>query len=146
MGVWLTLLGLAAAVAGSAQEASAGKAKEVFQKVCSSCHKPETGVATRRTREQWQETIEKMLAKGLKASDDDLNTIFDYLVAEYGKVNVNRATASELAEVLGLPAKEAERIVRYRRDKGKFEDFEALGKVPDIDVKRLEKSREAISF
>ena len=146
MKVWLTWLGLAAAVAGSAQEASAGKSKEVFQRVCSACHKPETNVSARRTREQWLETIEKMVAKGLKATDEELNTVLDYLVGQYGRVNVNRAAAADIAEVLGVSAKEAALIVKYRRDKGRFEDFEALGKVPDLDLKKLEKGREAISF
>ena len=140
------MLLVAGAVASRAQEASAGRPQEVFQKVCGLCHKPETGLATRRTREQWRETLEKMISKGLKATDEELNTVFDYLVGQYGRVNVNRAAADEIAEVLGVSAKEAARIVKHRRDNGKFEDFDALGKVPDLDLKKLEKSREAISF
>ena len=144
--VWLTLLFLALAVAGSAQEASGGRPKEMFQKVCASCHKPESVVSTRRTREQWLDTLEKMISKGLKATDEDLNAVLDYLVGQYGRVNVNRATADDIAEVLGLSPKEAEVIVKYRKDNGKFEDFDALSKVPGVDLKQLEKSREAVSF
>jgi DNA uptake protein ComE-like DNA-binding protein len=36
--------------------------------------------------------------------------------------------------------------VKYRKEHGRFEDFEALGKVPGVDSKKLEKSREAIGF
>src|SRR5437867_9845391 len=56
----------------------------------------------------------------------------------YGRVNVNTATASEIAEVLGLLPQEAEAIVKYRRDKEKFEDFEALSKTPGVAVEKLE--------
>jgi competence ComEA-like helix-hairpin-helix protein len=124
----------------------AARPSDVFQKLCGTCHKAETGIVTRRTTEQWQETIEKMISKGLKASDEDLNTVLDYLVGQFGKVNVNRAPAAEIAEVLGVSAKDAARIVKHRRDHGKFEDFEALAKVPEIDLKKLDQLREAIAF
>ena len=52
----------------------------------------------------------------------------------------------EIAEVLGLTAKEAEAIVKYRKDTARFEEFDDLGKVSGVDLKKLEKSREAISF
>ncbi|MBO0800579.1 MAG: c-type cytochrome, partial [Blastocatellia bacterium] len=45
---------------------------------------------------------------------------------------------------LGLPAGEAEAIVKYRQEKGKFESFEAFSKVPGVDVEKLRKKREAI--
>jgi len=64
----------------------------------------------------------------------------------YGKVNVNTAPAGEIAQILGLSQKEADAIVKFRKDHGKFEDFDALGKVPGVDPKKLEKSREAIAY
>jgi competence ComEA-like helix-hairpin-helix protein len=133
------------AVSAGAQQPAAGPPL-VFQRLCGACHKPDTGVAMRRTTEQWQETVEKMISKGLKASDEDLNAVLDYLIAQYGKVDVNRAPAAEIAEVLGVTAKDAARIVKHRRDHGKFEDFEALANVPEIDRKRLEQLRDAIAF
>jgi competence ComEA-like helix-hairpin-helix protein len=59
---------------------------------------------------------------------------------------VNTAAAGDIAEVLGLTAKEAEAIVKYRKDAARFEEFDDLGKVPGVDLKKLEKRREAISF
>jgi cytochrome c oxidase cbb3-type subunit 3 len=73
---------LAMAAAGGAQESS-----QLFQRMCGTCHKPELAVSTRRTREQWQETIDSMVAKGMKGSDKDLNSVLDYLVAQYGRVS-----------------------------------------------------------
>jgi competence protein ComEA len=88
-----------------------------------------------------------MISKqGAKIGDEEFGPILDYLVAAYGKVNVNKATAEEIVEVVGVSLKEAEAIVKYRKDNGGFEDFDALGKVPGVDRNKLEKSREAIVF
>ena len=120
--------------------------KEAFQKLCVSCHKPEVASAGRRTRGQWEDVVEKMINKGAKGSEDEFMLVLDYLVAEHGRVNVNNATANEMVEVLGVTREEGEAIVKHRRASGKFEDFDALAKVPQIDVKKLEKKRGAISF
>ncbi len=136
--VWI-LVALAAAI--DAQESPA-----LFQRVCGTCHKPERAVSTRRTRQQWEETIDLMVEKGMKSSDEELTKVLDYLVGQYGRVNVNTAAAGDIAEVLGLTAKEAEAIVKYRKDAARFEEFDDLGKVPGVDLKKLEKRREAISF
>jgi len=136
--VWILA---ALAAAGSAQEYP-----ELFQRVCGTCHKADRAVSTRRTRQQWEEMIDLMVAKGMKASDEDLTKVLDFLVGQYGRVNMNRAQAAEIVEVLGLTAKEAEAIVKYRKETARFEEFDDLGKVPGVDLKKLEKRREAISF
>jgi competence protein ComEA len=142
-GIALALL----AAAGVAQEPPAAKSKAAFERVCSGCHKLDSATSSRRTREQWQDTIEAMISKqGAKIGDEEFGPILDYLVAAYGKVNVNKATADEMVEVVGVSLKEAEAIVKYRKDNGGFEDFDALGKVPGVDRNKLEKSREAIAF
>lgn len=87
-----------------------------------------------------------MINLGAKGTEEEFVTILDYLVRQYGRVNVNTATADEIAEVVGLSAKEAEVIVKYRKEKGKFDSFEALSKAPGVAVEKLEKSRDAISF
>ena len=145
-GIWIPIVLLAEAVSVWPQEGSPEKSKEVFSKVCGSCHAPELAFSTRRSKEQWQELVDLMVSKGLKASDEDLTTAMSYLIRQHGRVNVNRARAEEIAEVLGLTAKEAEVIVKQRKDGGKFEDFEALAKTPGVDLQKLEKSREAIAF
>jgi len=87
-----------------------------------------------------------MINLGAKGTEEEFTAILDYLVRQYGRVNVNTATADEIAEVVGLSEKEAEVIVKYRKEKGKFDSFEALSKAPGVAVEKLEKSRDAISF
>jgi len=120
--------------------------KEALQKVCGACHALERVTASRRSRAQWDETMDKMISLGAKGTEEEFAAIMAYLIRWYGRVNVNVATAGEIAEVVGLSEKEAEVIVKYRREKGKFDDFEALSKAPGVAVEKLKKSRDAISF
>ena len=139
---------LAIAAAGLAQDTPASKPSEaIFEKTCSACHTADSVVSARRTRDQWQETIDAMVTQqGAKIADEEFGPILEYLVATYGKVNVNTAPAAEIAQIAGLSQKEADAVVKYRKEHGKFEDFEALAKVPDVDARKLEKSRDALAF
>ena len=127
-----------------AQENEAHKA--TFMKVCANCHKPEVVLSARRTKSQWEDTFEKMVARGAKGTDDEFTSAFLYLMTNFGKVNVNRAPLDELTQVLGVNDDIAAAIIKYRRGKGKIEDLEDLAKVPGIDAKKLEERREAIAF
>ncbi len=147
--VILAVLPLAViAAAGAVQEAPAAKpSKVMFEKTCSACHTAESVSSARRTREQWQEVMDEMVSQqGAKIGDEEYTPILEYLVAAFGKVNVNSAPADEIAQITGLSQKEAEAIVKFRKDNGKFEDFDGLGKVPGVDLKKLESKRDAIAY
>ena len=135
---------------GTAARATAPVAGEepppAFFRVCSKCHDGGRIVESRRMREQWEETLEKMVAKGATGSDEDFDAILFYLISEFGRVNVNSATAEDIAVVLHLEPKDADAIVRFRNEHGRFGDFEALKKVPGIPVDSLAMLRDAILF
>lgn len=73
-----------AAAACSAQDAGERKGAETFQKVCGTCHTTQSVLNVRRTRDQWQETIDKMVSLGAKASDAEFASILNYLSAAFG--------------------------------------------------------------
>src|SRR5438105_8096552 len=58
---------------------------EVFRKVCGTCHPIERAAAGPRSKAQWQETLDKMVLLGAKASDQEFETILNYLASEYGR-------------------------------------------------------------
>lgn len=87
-----------------------------------------------------------MIERGAQGSEEDFNTVFGYLRRHYGKVYINSATADDITTSLGLSGKDAEAILAYRKSNGSFADFEAVTKVPNIDVKTLEEHKDAVAF
>jgi cytochrome c oxidase cbb3-type subunit III len=63
---------------------SQAAAREVFQNVCGACHALETVTSQRRTRAQWQESINSMVARGAKGTEEQFSLILDYLTTQYG--------------------------------------------------------------
>jgi competence ComEA-like helix-hairpin-helix protein len=62
------------------------------------------------------------------------------------RVNVNQATAAQIAEGLQLKAAVAAAIVKHREGNGAFKGFEDLGKVAGVDVAALEARRLFIDY
>jgi competence ComEA-like helix-hairpin-helix protein len=117
-----------------------------FTKVCVKCHPVEKIVEGRRYRTQWDQVLEAMVARGAIATDQELDVIFDYLVANYGRVEINTAAADEIAEVLHVEPNVAAAIVQQRTSTGRIADFDALKAVPGVPVAALEKMRDAIVY
>jgi len=136
----------AATPSAATQPAADAKGAATFARVCSLCHDGARILSNRRSKSQWTEVIEKMMERGAQVSDDDFTEVMDYLLRHYGRINVNKAEAEDLAVVAGLSKKDAEAIVRYRDAQGDFPDFDALAKVPEIDIEKLNQAREAITF
>jgi len=158
---WILSLGVATAViAGSNTPAPRGAAEtvrsqqgeqsanapEAFTRVCGRCHVQDRIVEGRRSRSQWEEVLERMIAKGATGSDDDFGVVMEHLVSEYGRVGINSAPADEVAQVLHLDTKVADGIVSYRKAHGPFADFDALIAMPGAPVEALRKRRDAIVF
>ena len=131
---------------GAQQDAAKDPGAETFNAVCSKCHTPERILAARRTSTQWEEVLEKMTKIGAQITDENYETIMDYLLRRYGMININRGESKDIAMIVNLSAADADSIVKYRADHGAFADFDAVAKVPGIDVKKLEANRAAISF
>ena len=132
----LTVLSLAAGLAQEPQKpetrsAEDVKAEENFTRNCVKCHTADRVVGSRRTRTQWEEVMTTMqTARGAVIADEDWDVVLNFLVKHHGRVNVNRAAANELVEVLGVTPEAAENIVKYRKEHGNFEDFDGFAKVP----------------
>ncbi|HXT68630.1 MAG TPA: helix-hairpin-helix domain-containing protein [Vicinamibacterales bacterium] len=116
-------------------------------KVCTkACHGIEEIEAMRRSRTEWNVQVREMINKGAEATPADQALIKKYLTRYYGFVTVNTAAADEIAEVLGLSAKDASAIVAYRTANGKFADVDALKKVPGIDLAKIDEQPAALRF
>jgi competence protein ComEA len=126
-----------------------GPGKDALLKTCSKCHSPNVVMANRQDREGWENTITKMVSLGAVGTDEDFTAILDYLVKNFpqqSKINVNKATVTELQTGLSLSQKEAEAVVAYRDKNGDFKSFDDLKKVPLLDAKKIDEKRDRVTF
>lgn len=64
---------------------------------------------------------------------------------DQGKINLNKATATELTQLKGIGMKYAERIVEFREKNGPFKNVEDLLNVQGIGQKTLDKNKDRIT-
>jgi competence ComEA-like helix-hairpin-helix protein len=125
--------------------------KAVFERMCTSCHGIESIVRARNSRERWGEVVDDMVSRGAQGTDDEIESVIDYLAANFSKtaaqkVNVNKAAAPDLASGLSISAKGAEAIVGFRTDHGPFKELEDLKKVPGIDTKKVDGWKDRVEY
>ncbi len=139
---------LASMVSGWGQNSlPEGKGKETVSSVCSQCHGLIYVTSSKKTKENWQSCIESMVGFGAPLDEDEVDVVVQYLTANFGRtVNANKATAKELEAGLNFTAKEAEEVVRYREENGKFSRWEDLQKVPGLDAKKVEAVKDRLAF
>jgi len=64
---------------------------------------------------------------------------------EAKKININLASAEELAQLERIGPKYAERIVEFRTNNGPFKSIEDIIKVPGIGLKTYEANKDRIT-
>ncbi len=81
-GSFLLLVAMGMAAAAQLPD---GAGKATMQKVCSGCHAPEIVMGRHETKEGWEQIVSSMVDKGANGTDDEFNTIIDYLAANFPK-------------------------------------------------------------
>lgn len=120
--------------------------KKTVEKLCGNCHGLKLMAEMRRTRQAWQTSVNDMIPKGMKAEEEEMEEVIAYLARYLSRLNINRATKEDLADVLDLPPQQAAAIVEYRNKNGEFKNFDELEKVPGLDLKKLAAQRDRIGF
>src|SRR5271155_1508130 len=92
------------------QDLPDGPGKDPLLKLCQDCHDLDTVTQDNRTKEGWEKIIAKMIDRGAEGTDAQFEAIVSYLTKNFGRINVNKAPAAEMAPYLGFSAKEAEAI------------------------------------
>ncbi len=122
--------------------------KQVFQRVCIDCHGMEMIEGKHYRRELWQQTVQQMVRRGARASGGDVQTIVDYLAANYAptKIHVNSESAAELQLDLPITLDTASAIVRYRQEHGGFKSIDDLEKVPNLNPAIVRENQDRFVF
>jgi len=79
-----------------------GPGKEPTQRICSQCHEAAKAASIKLTRQGWNEEIDKMKALGAQASEQDFQTILDYLAAALLQYRARRGPWKALADLKDL--------------------------------------------
>lgn len=90
-----------------AQDLPAGKGREAFKTVCTSCHDAETTTNLRNTRGGWTEVIAAMKNNGADGTEAQFREILDYLTLNFGRKDdgaAKKAGSSTGGGGLGQPA------------------------------------------
>ena len=124
--------------------------KDITVKVCATCHAAETVASVRHTPEGWRDVITKMVAAGAEGTEQELETVFQYLSTQFPAeaqkaLNLNTATAIELESVAGLLRKEAAALIAHREKNGPCKKLEDLKKIAGLDYKKIEARKERLA-
>ena len=124
--------------------------RDVTVKLCAGCHAAETVASVRHPPEGWRDVIAKMVAAGAEGTEQELETVFQYLSTQFPAeaqkaLNLNTATAIELESVAGLLRKEAAALIAHRGKNGPCKKLEDLKKVAGLDYKKIETRKEQLA-
>ena len=124
--------------------------KDITVKVCAGCHAAETVASARHTPEGWRDVIAKMVAAGAMGTEQELETVFQYLSTQFPAeaqkaLNLNTATAIDLESVAGLLRKEAAALIAHREKNGPCKKLEDLKKIAGVDYKKIEARKELLA-
>jgi competence protein ComEA len=128
-----------------AQDLPDGPGKAEVLKLCRDCHDLDTVTMENRTKDGWKKTVAKMGERGAEGTDEQFEAVIQYLTKNFGRINVNTATAEEIVAGIGFSAKEADAIVGYRDKNGVYKDWTDLKKVDGLDAAKVDAKKNHIA-
>ena len=135
-----------------ADELPDGKGKELILRACIGCHKAGEIAVYRFTKDEYHTIVYRMGDRGAQATRAELDVIADYLFENFPKledatkINVNKATAQEIAAGLALSNEEAEAVVKYRERHGDYHAWGDLLIIYGVDGKKIAAAKDRMSF
>ncbi len=124
-----------------------GEGKEIVLSACVQCHGLGEITSHRMDTKGWQKVILDMVARGTQLLPGESETLVQYLATNFRPLlNVNTATATELAGLPAVDKRLAEAIVRYRDKSGPFKEIQEMTKVEGVTPQILEKIKDRIAM
>jgi competence protein ComEA len=129
-----------------------GPGKQIILRECTACHQPDHFTKYRHTNEEWQAIVIRMSQRVRAITKEEIDTVQNYLASNYpklddaNKLNINKATAEEIADRLSLTLDEAKAVVDYRQRHGTFREWGELLAIYGVDGRKIEAAKDKISF
>jgi competence protein ComEA len=148
LAVWAALPAIQAA-AGDLPE---GPGKELILRACVGCHKADELAVYRFTKDEYQAIVYRMGDRGAQATRAELDVIAAYLfehfpkIEDSSKINMNKASAQQIASRLALTNEEAAAVVKYRERHGDFHAWGDLLIIYGVDGKKIAAAKDKMSF
>ena len=134
-----------------AVELPEGPGRAETEKLCLQCHDLAKSVSLRQDRNGWGVTMTKMVAMGMKGSDEEMQAVLAYLTEHFPPealppININTARAIQLESRFSLKRSEASALVKYRTANGPFKTIDDLKNIPGIDFAKIEAKKDSVVF
>ena len=128
-----------------------GPGRAETERLCQGCHDISQSISLRQDRNGWSATLIKMVGFGVKATEEELRILVEYLAKHYPAgelppLDVNKARAIQLESRLSLRRSEAAAILRHRDKHGPFKSLQDLLAVPGIDPEKIESKQDRLVF
>jgi len=72
-----------AAISCGGQQSTPKNSAELLEQRCSACHPASRATNKKKTAEEWEATVKRMMDKGAKLSEEEKQTLVNYLAATY---------------------------------------------------------------
>jgi competence protein ComEA len=135
---WLSLAAATPSQAGAADKLPEAPGKPTVVGMCTTCHGSDIITDAPRTVAGWVDTVLSMKEFGATGSDEDFKTVTDYLVVNLALLEVNKSSATEIAQVLGVDEMVSAGVVAYRDKQGPFRSADDLKRVPNLDAAKVD--------
>jgi len=66
------------------QPPSAGDGAALLEERCTTCHNLERTTSARKTRDEWEKTVIRMVSKGAELNEEEQEILIEYLAETYG--------------------------------------------------------------
>jgi competence protein ComEA len=124
--------------------------RDITVKLCGNCHGAETVASVRHSPEGWREVIARMVATGAKGTEQELDTVFQYVSTQFPAdaqqaLNLNTAPAVDLEAVVGLLRKESAALIAHREKHGPCKTLDDLKQVAGLDYKKIDARKDRVT-
>jgi Helix-hairpin-helix motif len=118
---------------------------KAVEAVCTRCHGVGLFMNKPRTWNRWNEVFTRMTARGAHPTEQQVDHIVRYFLANLTYVNINTSPADELSLAIGVSDAVANQIVA-RREKRKFRSLSELRSMPGVNAAVIEQRKSRIQF